>query len=229
MLASTSMSVALAELIRHYSIERGIIVTASFDAPNELAIRIEDGEVADFFITEDPDRLRELKQQGLLDVYNIKLIAGNRLVLAAGVDSYIARAVGKHMPLAELLAFIDKRTIFVIADADDSYLGKVSEEALEKSGYWQTLEALSVRAANAKEALYLIAKGNSAGIVYASDAAQDAGVKILAEFPEDYHTPIVYQGAVVAGQSMDNARDFLTFLKSERAKAILTKHGFEMR
>jgi molybdate transport system substrate-binding protein len=64
------------------------------------------------------------------------------------------------------------------------------------------------------------------GIVYATDAAADARVKIVGVFPEDTHPPIIYPTALTADSKNPSAARLLDFLGSAAAKPIFEKEGF---
>ncbi|MEP5756721.1 MAG: substrate-binding domain-containing protein, partial [Nitratireductor sp.] len=63
-------------------------------------------------------------------------------------------------------------------------------------------------------------------IVYQTDAAADADVRMVDLFPAETHPPIVYAAAMMAGVDKDAARAFLAFLRSPAASAIFAEHGF---
>ena len=53
------------------------------------------------------------------------------------------------------------------------------------------------------------ARGEAApGIVYATDAAAEPNVKIVAAFPDDSHPPILYPIAITAGSKNPEAAKF---------------------
>ena len=64
------------------------------------------------------------------------------------------------------------------------------------------------------------------GIVYATDAAADPGVKVVGTFPEDSHPPIIYPVAVLSEAKSPAAKSYLDFLKSEKAAPYFEKQGF---
>jgi len=64
------------------------------------------------------------------------------------------------------------------------------------------------------------------GIVYATDAAADPGVKIVGVFPEDTHPPIVYPVALTADSKNPNAVRLFQFLTSPAARPIFERRGF---
>jgi molybdate transport system substrate-binding protein len=82
--------------------------------------------------------------------------------------------------------------------------------------------------ANVRAALTLVARGEAPlGIVYATDAKVEPGVKIVGVFPEDSHPPIIYPAAATAGAKPD-ATTYLAFLRSQAAKSIFEGYGFTL-
>jgi molybdate transport system substrate-binding protein len=83
------------------------------------------------------------------------------------------------------------------------------------------------QADNVRAALLLVSRGEAPlGIVYATDAAADPKVKVIATFPEDSHPPIIYPVAVTKDSANPDAAAFLTFLRGSGAKASFEKQGF---
>jgi molybdate transport system substrate-binding protein len=51
-------------------------------------------------------------------------------------------------------------------------------------------------------------------------------VKIVGTFPEDSHAPIIYPAAVTKDSKAADARPFLDYLKSTKARPSFEKQGF---
>ena len=64
------------------------------------------------------------------------------------------------------------------------------------------------------------------GIVYATDAAADAKVKIVGTFPDDTHPPIIYPVGLTKAATSPDAAPFLAYLRGPDAKAAFEKQGF---
>ena len=76
----------------------------------------------------------------------------------------------------------------------------------------------------------LVARGETPlGIVYASDAKAEPGVRVVATFPEDSHPPIVYPVAALRGARVAQAARFVQWLGSPAADALFTKRGFAVK
>ena len=80
-----------------------------------------------------------------------------------------------------------------------------------------------------RAALALVSRGEAPlGVVYATDAFADKGVRIVDTFPAGTYPPIVYPVAVVAASQSSAARPLLDYLRSTDASTIWRKHGFEI-
>ena len=72
-----------------------------------------------------------------------------------------------------------------------------------------------------------VAKGEAPlGIVYQTDANAEPDVKVIAAFPADSHAPIVYPVALTAASKNPDAKAFLDYLESDKAKPAYEKQGF---
>lgn len=231
-LADSSLTDALTEIIRLYSRERNITTTASFDETAEQAHKITDGEAADIFISAHPKWMTDLKQQGLIDVFSIANLIQNRLVLVSSTSNRLGKQLNKPMNTYDQLVTINSKSLMVLSDPDNTALGIYSKDAITNIGMmmhaslWNKMKNTIIRSSSAKDSLYLITHGNRTGIVYASDAFRNKEVVILSKIDQSAYEPIIYQAAVVAGGNMDHARELLEFLRSKRVLDIYIRYGF---
>lgn len=224
--ASTSLADVLTKLAREYSRTYGITVTANFTRPDDLFVQIDSGESADIYISEDSSITKSLKQRGLIDVFSLTTIAQNRLALVVPSKKHWSKELRPHLTIQELMKQINERSLFVIADPKDAILGKYSQEVLEGEDVWDRVEPFLIKAGDAKDAEYLVSKGEMAGIVYYSDSFNNPELQVVTIFPDELHDPVIYEAAVVASENMEFARHFLLYLKSDMAKQVLDKYGF---
>lgn len=223
--AASSLTLPLTEAIRLYTKTHPITITALYESSSELEKRIEDTNDADLFISAAPEWIDRLKQLKMIDNGSITTLYRNRLALVTASEIMSAKSAANDKSLRDILLYLVSRTILVLGDPEVTPLGVYTREALQSLGLWKRIEPMIIRAANARMALYLIAKGKTTGIVYHSDAFQNPEVRIIARIPENLHSPILYQGAVIKGDNMAYARQFLMFLQSKEAAPIFTKHG----
>lgn len=221
--AAASMKNALDDIGAAYAAKTGVKVVASYAASSALAKQIEQGAPADIFISADTDWMDyAIGKRAINEPTRVNLL-GNSLVLIAPKDSGIDNvAIGPGLDLAKL-AGPGKITT---GDVKAVPAGKYARAALEKLGAWQAAEPKFAMAENVRAALTLVARGEAVlGIVYATDAKIERGVRIVGTFPAESYPPIIYPVAATAS-AQPEAAGYLAFLRSSTAKAIFEKYGF---
>lgn len=196
----------------------------SYGASSALAKQIESGAPAQLFISADLDWMDYLEQRKLLRDGTRRNILGNKLVLIAPVDSAVKIEIQPGFALARLLG--DGR--LATADPASVPAGKYTKAALEKLGVWDSVAGKLAPAENVRAALTLVARGETPlGTVYATDAAVEAKVRVVAVFPDGLHPPIVYPAALTStAPASGAAADFLALLSSPAARKVFEKYGF---
>ncbi|MGH7122759.1 MAG: molybdate ABC transporter substrate-binding protein [Stellaceae bacterium] len=224
--AAASLKNALDDASTAYGKESKTRILISYAASSTLARQIENGAPADLVISADLDWMDYLQQRKLIKPETRLTLLGNKLVLIAPAGSTATIEIGPALALADLLG----NDRLAIGDPGAVPAGKYAKAALEKLGQWSAVESRLAPAADVRAALLLVSRGETPlGIVYATDAAADKGVRVVGTFPEDSHPPIVYPAAEVAGSTNPAAAAFLNFLKSERARPIFERWGFAFR
>jgi molybdate transport system substrate-binding protein len=85
-------------------------------------------------------------------------------------------------------------------------------------------------AENVRAALALVSRGAAPlGIVYATDARAEPGVRVVDTFPAASHDPISYPVALLASSRHKDAEGFRRFLISAEGKAVFRRFGFGTR
>jgi molybdate transport system substrate-binding protein len=196
----------------------------SFAASSALARQIEGGAPADLFVSADEAWMDRVEQAGALRPGTRHDLLGNGIVLIAPgastamVDLASPASVGAAIGTGRL----------AMADPDSVPAGKYGKAALEHLGLWDPFGGKVVRAENVRAALALVESGEAPlGIVYATDAAASAKVRVVATFPAASHPPIRYAVAVLAASTGPQAAAFEHFLRSPRGKAIFARYGFK--
>jgi molybdate transport system substrate-binding protein len=221
--AAASMKNALDDADAAFTKQSGVKVVASYDASSALMKQIEGGAPADVFISADLKWMDYGSQKKLIkDGTKVNLL-GNELVLIAPKDSKIDHVtIGPGFDLAKLAG--DGR--IATGDVKAVPVGIYAQAALQKLGIWDAVQPKMAMTANVRAALTLVARGEAVlGIVYATDAKVEPGVKVVAVFPEDSHPPIIYPMAATSGARPD-ATPYLAFLQTQAAKTIFENYGF---
>jgi len=221
--AAASMKNALDDVDAAFSKKSGIKVLASYAASSALMKQIEQGAPADVYVSADLKWMDYGAQKKLVQDDTRLNLLGNRLVLIAPKDAKIGEVtIAAGFDLAKLAG--DGR--IATGDVHAVPVGLYAKAALEKLGAWAAVEPKMAMAENVRAALVLVARGEAPlGIVYATDAKVEPGVKIIGVFPEDSHPPIVYPVALTTNAKPE-AMQYLTFLRSQAAKSVFEGYGF---
>jgi molybdate transport system substrate-binding protein len=223
-LASSSIAIPATEISKLYSRTENVDVNAVFDSTAELYSKIEDGDPADIIITPSIKLLEQLKEHGLIDSTSKIILAGNRLAVISTKDMKYST---DKLDVKEILGEIYNKTIMTIGDTNTTSLGFFTKQALQSLNLWQKFERRVQLGPTSSKTTDLIIKGQSAGIVYLSDAElYKDDLNLLAVIPDTMHEPIEYYAAIVVGDNMEKARKYLAYLSSNEAKQVFKMNGF---
>lgn len=225
-LADKSMSVALTQIALSYSKNRNVVVNNSFTAPREQQELIQEGGAADVLITPMGEWINELKQQGLVDVYSVRDIAENRLVLVGPVDSPLRTMDMMGFPAEDIARQIGFEPGFVVGHPETLEEGSYAREALRNLQVADYLEPYMLYPKKLDQMFELIASRGAYGVFLESSLVGRNGVRVFTALPSNSHRPIIYKAVVIAGDNMEQARDFLAYLNSASAQKLLREHGF---
>ena len=220
--AAASLKESLDTAARLYESGSADKIVVSYAASSALAKQIESGAPADLFISADLDWMDYLEQRKLIKPATRKNLLRNRIVLIAPAASRAAVTIAPGFPLAKLLG--DGR--LAMANPEAVPAGRYGKAALEFLGVWKDVQPRVAAAENVRAALVLVSRGEAPlGIVYKTDAAADPRVRVVAEFPQNSHPPIIYPVAVTAtGKAA--AQLFQSWLGKAAARAVFEKYGF---
>lgn len=223
--AAASLTDVLQQVGPLYTKQSNVPVKFSFAASSALAKQIESGAQVDVFFSADQDWMNYLQERRLINPATRTDLLGNRLALIAPNDSKVSLKLERG---ASLLTALGPDGRLATGDPDSVPVGKYAKSALGNLGLWPDIERRLVRADNVRVALMYVARGEAPlGIVYATDAAIEPQVRIVDMFPESSHAPISYPVAATTRAS-PGAASFLRFLRSDAARAIFTKSGFNV-
>jgi molybdate transport system substrate-binding protein len=221
--AAASLKTALDEANRAFTAETGVPVRTSYAASSALAHQIAQGAPADVFASADVDWMDDLGARKLVLAGTRVDLLGNRLVVVARKDSPVsALALDAHT----FLTALGGRRL-ALAEVDSVPAGRYAKAALRSLDVWDALRSHLAMAENVRVALRFVARGEAPlGIVYASDAAADPEVKVVATFPAETHPAIVYPFAAMVGGNAQSARRYLEFVRRSPLRAIFEQQGF---
>ena len=221
--AAASLKNALDEIAANWTKDGKAAPRISYGASSALAKQLEQGAPADLFLSADIDWMDYVEKKDLIKKDTRVDLLGNKIVLIAPRDSKVALNIGPGFDLARALG----GGKLAMANVDAVPAGKYGKAALEKLGAWNGVKSSIAQAENVRAALLLVARGEAPmGIVYSTDAAAEPSVKIVDAFPADSHPPIIYPAAVAKHARSADARAFLDYLESSKARPAFEKQGF---
>ena len=218
-----SLTDALTEVSQHFGAVRNVKVYCNFAGSAALQRQIEKGAPADVFISASPKQIDLLQQKGLIDEQSRRDILTNRLVLVVPINSPL------RMTDVRLLAQDAVRRI-AIGEPNSVPAGIYGREALTQLGVWSAIQPKLVLTADVRSALVYVESGEvDVGVVYQTDAKLSRKVRIIYQFPNSTHTPIVYPAVVLRNTKHKVlAQAFLEYLQTAEAEAIFGKYGFSV-
>jgi len=222
--AAASLKNAMGEIKTLYKKEKpNVTINYNFGASGALQQQIEQGASADLFFSAATKQMDALQKKGLiLDETKVNLL-GNSVVLVVKSDS--TSSVSDFKDLAN-----DKTKKIALGEPKTVPVGQYSEEIFTSLGILDKIKTKVVYGKDVKEVLAWVETGNvDAGVVYGTDAKASKKVKVVAVAGKNlYKTPVVYPVAVVkASKNVDDTKNFLKFLSSDKAKEVFASYGFD--
>jgi molybdate transport system substrate-binding protein len=198
-----------------------ITLRGTYDSSGKLQTQIEAGLEADVFMSAATTQMDALVEKKLVAEETARPVLENRIVLIKTAGADLAGVTGFET--------IANAAVIALGDPESVPAGQYAREALTNLGVWDAALAKASLGTNVTEVLTWVAEGSAeAGIVYATDAASNAGVEIVAEAPPgSLGRKVLYPaGMVAASAHPKEARLFLDFLRSPEALAVFKKYGF---
>jgi molybdate transport system substrate-binding protein len=201
---------------------KDINVRVIYGPSKTLTKQIEEGAPIDVFLPSQIEDIEQLEKKGLVIQGTKRFYAGTSLVLIAGPEfpAPITSAQDLRTTLVRFIAVGDPKT---------SSVGKVAAQYFSYSKLDSQLKSQFVYGEHSRAVLDLVAKGEAdIGVVYRTDAVTNKKIRILDEAPKDSHQPVHYGVAAVwTAKNIPAAGDFINFLETPKAQALLQDHGFD--
>jgi molybdate transport system substrate-binding protein len=220
--AAASLTNVLQDLGDAYTKDSLVTIRFSFATSSALARQIESGSRADMFFSADQEWMDYLQARQLIQPATRHDVLGNQLVLVAPTQSKVNLKIEPHFALARILG----KGRLATGDPDSVPVGRYAHQALANLGVWDEIAPRLVRADSVRSALAFVDRGEAAlGIVYATDALIDTGVRVVDVFPAASHSPIVYPVALTVGARPD-AAGFLAYIRGPAGDMAFKHYGF---
>jgi molybdate transport system substrate-binding protein len=221
--AAASLKSALDAAATSYRAAGGGEVAISYGGSLALARQLVAGAPADIFASADEASMDEAVKGAAIRAGSRVDLLSNRLVVVAPKSGPLETLKLDRGALADAIG--EGRV--AMGEVNTVPAGKYAKASLTRLGLWDIVEPRLAMTDNVRAALGFVARGEAVlGIVYATDAAAEPGVRIVAAIPDDTHPPIAYPFAITAASRNPGAERFMGFLKSPEARAIFAGQGF---
>jgi len=222
--AASDLTYALNEIAANFQKATGCAVRLSLGSSGNFLTQIENGAPFDVLFSADLAYPLKLEARGLAVPGSTYLYAIGKIVLWTREGSRVDVTQG-------FSALRDIRIKKIaIANPEHAPYGRAAEEALRRSGVYESVKGRLVLGENISQAAEFVESGNAdAGIVALSltlsPAMRDKGRSWI--IPENLYTPI-QQGVVIvrAAANPQGAQQLLDYIKTPATAALLERYGF---
>lgn len=220
--AAASMTEALEELKTEFEKENpNLNLTFNFDSSGTLKTQIDSGADCDVFVSAAQKQMDELEKEDKIDKDTRIDLLENEVTLAV--------AKGNEKGIKDFKD-LEKDDVEKIALGNsDVPVGQYSEEILKNLGIWDKIQDKVTFGSNVKEVTSWVSeKAADCGIVYKTDA-KTAGLETVAIADDSMlENKVIYPAALLKNsKNPEEGKNYLEFLKGEKASEILDKYGFK--
>jgi molybdate transport system substrate-binding protein len=197
-----------------------ITVEGVYDSSGRLQTQIEQGLEADVFMSAATRQMDNLVTGNFISADSVKPLLQNKLVLIKPKGTTTAVTGFQNITEAKTIAFGDPTT---------TPAGQYAQEAFTRIGNWDAVQKKLSMGNNVTEVLNWVAQGSAeVGIVYATDAAINKNVEVIAELPDGLlSTKVIYPiGRLAAAPHPEEAQLFIDFLASDAGLLVFKNYGF---
>jgi molybdate transport system substrate-binding protein len=217
---AANLTKVFAALGQNFERETGIHVTFSFGATAQLAQQIEHGAPFDVFAAADTEHIDELARKDLIIQSTRAIYARGKLVL------WVPEA---RVPVERIEDLARAGVTHVaIANPQLAPYGRAAVETLHALHLWETVQPKIVYGQNISATTQYAATGNADAAFTALSLVHDEAHGRKIEVPENLHAPIDQAIAVVRSTPRpDQARRFVEFITSAKAREVLKRYGYQ--
>jgi molybdate transport system substrate-binding protein len=216
--AASSLRPVLPDLLREFLKTRPEVrVRVSFGSSGGLFAKIRSGAPYHLFLSADTFYPRKLVEEGLAPREGF-------LVYGRGRVALVYRR-GEYGDIGDVV----RAKRIAVPNPKHAPYGRAVLQALERSGILEEVRSRLLYGSNVSQTAQFVHTGAAeVGFVSLSIALRsDLRFSVV---PEELHDPILHALVITSkGKDSEVAWDFFRFMKSNKVKALLREHGFEVR
>jgi ABC-type molybdate transport system substrate-binding protein len=220
-LADEALRVPLTRMARSYAAAYNVTVTTWFSRTGEMTASLREGSEVDLVLTADPTVLKDLEYAGQIDVYATQPIATSPLVLA------LPEMEGGRgaLDLLEWRYREEGALPLVLVEGPHRIEAPMTAQALTRSELLARTAIRRMPVGTVDEAVATMHTEGVAGLLLAVDVFSHPGLQVVQRFPPELVAPASFRAAVLAGEDMASARDFLKHVRSREAEPDWLAYG----
>ena len=218
---ASNFSATAIELSTQFTDDTGIAVRVSNGSTGKLYAQILNGAPFDVFLSADSERPVLLEKSG-------HAVADSRFTYALGVLVLWSRDA------TDCLAVLRDPNggRVALANPGTAPYGQAAAEFLSDAGLWDVVSGRVVYGENVAQVMQFAATGNATiGLIARAQlgAPQLPEPACTWEVPESLHSSLEQQAVLLTrAAGNDNARRFYAYLRSDKAREIVRRHGYEL-
>jgi molybdate transport system substrate-binding protein len=218
--AASDLQRVLPRLVERFQARTQATTTLTFDSSGRLAEQIRAGAPFDVFLSANTRFVTDLASEGLIVSETVRPYARGSLVLC------VHKSVREDVSDLSALKQARVRKI-AIANPEYAPYGIAARQALERAGFWSSLEPKIVRAESVRQAMVYVQNGDAEAALVSRALADVPEVRVV-EIDRSLYEPLIQAAGVVAATTQrDRAAEFLDFTVGEEGQGILRAAGFE--
>ena len=217
---ASNFRIAIETLAERFEADSGHRVALIFGSTGKHYAQIKNGAPFDAFFAADIKRPELLEQEGMA-------LAGSRFTYAFGKLVLWSPQAGYVDPEGKVLEQGTFRHL-AIANPKLAPYGKAAREVLQARGVWNALKAKTVRGENISQTFQFVSSGNAELGLVAWSQVKQPGHPMTGSWwkvPQPLYTPIEQQAVLLKENTA--ARAFLSFMKSEKSRALIRSFGYD--
>jgi len=223
--AASNFSMALTELAADFEARTEHRLRVSLASTGKLYAQIANGAPYDVLLAADSERPLLLEKSG-------DGVAGSRFTYAIGALVLWSRdptLAGRDC--RDILSDTEGGRI-AIANPETAPYGAAARDFLRRAGLWDAVAGRLAYGENIAQALQFAASGNARAGFIAEAQAIDPRLPAATcrwHVPSDLHEPLEQQALLLRrGAGEPAATEFLGYLESDAARAIILRHGYRL-
>lgn len=217
---SSNFTAAAKELAQLFESQQDAKVSLSFGSTGKLYAQISYGAPFDIFMSADADRPAKLVETG-------NAVKGTQFTYAIGKIALYSKTVPLADRTVEQLQSLLRSSDMAMANPKTAPYGVATQQALVKLEVTEPLQNKRIYGENIAQTYQFIETGNvKLGFVSLSQMIVNPHLSYWL-VPQEYYQPLK-QDAVLLQRGSENpdAKQFLHFLRSPQAQAIILRHGY---